>query len=87
MAYLVENYVGMGRRSRRPYGFTSRERAVEFMVEVAFDAVHDGLRVDGDPRSGTFSVHDDAAGPEEFETYVLSETSDPKRLRKAVAQG
>jgi hypothetical protein len=85
MAYLVETYIGETRKAARPTGFSSRNAALQFMVDAAASARSDGFRVDGDPLDGQFSIHDDDVGRVEFETYVLTETSDPQRLRRARA--
>lgn len=80
MAYLVSCYMGETQREKRPVGFTSRSKALRYLHEVAADARADGFTVIGEPLDGTISIHD---GPLS-ETYVMSKTSDPSHLRKAV---
>ena len=80
MAFLVSCYVGETHREGRPAGFSDYNAAVQYLFEVQKEAINDGFRVSGDPLNRAITLHDPDGNTE---TYVLSETSDLRQLRKA----
>ena len=78
--YLVAHYLGQ-QRSVRNAGFHTYNDALGYLQHLASSAKGDGYRVDGDPMDGTITIFDDDGGGA-GETFTVSETHDPRELKK-----